>query len=889
MVRHIIIAAWRNMAANKLISAIAILGLAVGIAAALLMAAVIRNQLSFDHFIPGRERTYIAVTRDNPRHVKLAPCPAVPLCQRGAPTLAAKLKLAAPEIEAITRLAYTEGANGDEPLTLQSGAVTGQEMLYWADPNAFDVLPLPVLQGNLATALAHPDGIVLPRAMARKYFGRDDVVGRSIALEGHPMIVRAVIWDLPANGTTLMSGIFAAGSAAFSPLAPSRPRGPPVYTYLRLKPGASVAAVQDRITAVVDATVRARGPIANEPHNLSLGKIAAPGPGQPGRIQQSRNYQTPAGSLTCGPDSAAHRVGELRQPDDGAERAARKGCGYSEGLWRQPCGADRAISGRGDAGSAAGHHPGAGGRRMADAGGHLINACTFLRTGARLNDPLLPLLLAGALASGLAAGAWPAFVLSAFRPASTLRGWSAGEGAGLIRNLLVALQFTMLITLAIATTVVWQQRNYAMREALQVDSDNVLLVRTDPPSAPVEQWPKDMRSPDACPVAFRDAVRRLPGVRDIRCTGQSFLAHSMSINWFAKSGVLQTMGANQVDLGVFTLYGVKPLAGTLADTNGSILNLSAVKLLGFASPQAAIGQDWLGRLQLPRGELDGYRARIAAHSRVTAVVPDFAFTSVTKAALPAMYSAWQESVPARAIHIKLSGNDVPEALGAIDRAWSETGQPGPIDRVFVRDYVAQFYQDMLREAQFFSAFAVIAILLTCVGLAGIAVSTAERRTKEIGVRKAMGANNRQIVALLLWQFSQPVLWANVIAWPAAWWLMRRWLSGFAYHIDLHWWVFAGASLYRGVADCARHCGGTSLSHRPSKASTGTEVRIKSRESAPAGTLAVPFVKNEEAAFRRSSHIYLISFEKPGAGERIRTVDPNLGKCIGGRPKTSIES
>ena len=90
---------------------------------------------------------------------------------------------------------------------------------------------------------------------------------------------------------------------------------------------------------------------------------------------------------------------------------------------------------------------------------------------------------------------------------------------------------------------------------------------------------------------------------------------------------------------------------------------------------------------------------------------------------------------------------------------------------------------------FFTLVSGIAIFMACLGLVGIAVSTAERRTKEIGVRKAMGADVPQIVALLLWQFSQPVLWANVIAWPVAWWLMRRWLSGFAYHVDLHWWVF----------------------------------------------------------------------------------------------------
>jgi putative ABC transport system permease protein len=251
------------------------------------------------------------------------------------------------------------------------------------------------------------------------------------------------------------------------------------------------------------------------------------------------------------------------------------------------------------------------------------------------------------------------------------------------------------------------------------------------------------------------------------------------------------MGVNQVDPGVFALYGVRPLAGTLDNGNGSILNLAAVKLLGFASPEAAIGQDWLARL--PRQELEAYRARIAAHSSVTAVMPDFAFTSVAEAPLPAMYSAWQESTLARTFHIKLNGSNVPETLAAIDRAWNESGQAGAIDRVFVRDYVAQFYQDMLREAQFFSAFVVIAIFLACLGLVGIAIATAERRTKEIGVRKAMGAGDGRIVLLLLWQFAQPVLWANVIAWPVAWWLMQRWLAGYSRHVELQPWLFAAAS------------------------------------------------------------------------------------------------
>jgi putative ABC transport system permease protein len=136
---------------------------------------------------------------------------------------------------------------------------------------------------------------------------------------------------------------------------------------------------------------------------------------------------------------------------------------------------------------------------------------------------------------------------------------------------------------------------------------------------------------------------------------------------------------------------------------------------------------------------------------------------------------------------------MPETLAAIDRLWTATGHNGPIKRGFLNLQMEELYLNMTRETEMFAFFSGLAIFLACLGLFGIAVSTAERRTKEIGIRKAMGASNAQVVALLLWQFAQPVLWANVIAWPVAWWLMRRWLSGFAYHVDLRWWVFAGAS------------------------------------------------------------------------------------------------
>jgi putative ABC transport system permease protein len=221
---------------------------------------------------------------------------------------------------------------------------------------------------------------------------------------------------------------------------------------------------------------------------------------------------------------------------------------------------------------------------------------------------------------------------------------------------------------------------------------------------------------------------------------------------------------------------------------GLILNETMVKRLGFASPRAA-----LGREILPQRPWAGLPVR--------AVVPDLWLHPVDVPIQPSIYVdkafdvgtvgiSWTDF---RLVHIRLSGAAIPETLAAIDRLWRETGGEGAIDRFFFDRHMEERYAGMMRQAQMFAVFAGVAIFLACLGLAGIAVATAERRTKEIGVRKAMGASSAQIAGLLLWQFSRPVLWASLIAWPLAWWLMQRWLSAYLFRIDLDPRLFIAVS------------------------------------------------------------------------------------------------
>jgi putative ABC transport system permease protein len=225
---------------------------------------------------------------------------------------------------------------------------------------------------------------------------------------------------------------------------------------------------------------------------------------------------------------------------------------------------------------------------------------------------------------------------------------------------------------------------------------------------------------------------------------------------------------------------------------GTVINFTAMRKLGFASPRAALGRNWITSWKMSAEYSKVWADEYGRHAVITAVVPDFSFASIRNEILPTVYSPWSEPF-GRMVHVKLNGRQIPETLAAIDRIYAQSGIDAPMERIFLNDRMQALYRDVTRDAQFFAATAAIAILLACMGLVGIAVSTAERRTKEIGVRKAMGAGTPRIVVLLLWQFSLPVLAGSIIAWPVAFWLMQRWLAGFAYRIELSWWFFAAAS------------------------------------------------------------------------------------------------
>ena len=168
--------------------------------------------------------------------------------------------------------------------------------------------------------------------------------------------------------------------------------------------------------------------------------------------------------------------------------------------------------------------------------------------------------------------------------------------------------------------------------------------------------------------------------------------------------------------------------------------------------------------------------------RIIGVVPDFPLGSVRNPVPPSIFIVDPDMF--NVLNVKLSGSNLPETLQRLDAVWLEFVPERPINRVFLDDRIAGLYLDVTREGRMFATFAAFAVAIGCLGLIGLSAYTAERRTKEIGVRKALGAATIDVSWLLITQFTKPVLVANALAWPIAWWFMRTWLDGFAYRIDL---------------------------------------------------------------------------------------------------------
>lgn len=775
--------AWRNITGSPLFSAINIVGLAIGLACCILITLFVRYELSYDKHWQDADRIY-RVTRDFfGNDLRLAAV---------APPIAPLMEQDFPEIEAITRILRTGGL----AITVDDESFQ-DESLAIADTNVFDVFDFTFVEGNPETALDDPSSIVMTRRAAERYFGDEDPLGKTLLIAGQIQgNVTALIEDLPDN-THFNFDIL--GSLLTIPAILGEDEleswgSNNYYTYLRLPPGYDPRNLESQFEAFM---IRHRGEDEPASSMIGLQKMSDI------HLQSNRDAEWQAnGSRALVYTFSAVAIVVLliacinfmnlttaRSTRRAREVGVRKVVGATRGhLIAQFLGESIMLTG------------------IAMLLALAIVELLLPPFSAFLEKPLsfsvldpavLLILLGGVIGVGLLAGSYPAFYLSHFRPAEVLKGADTSAGAGTMRKVLVVFQFATSIALLIATGVVVAQMQYAktMDPGYEKARNIVaglpffadLWESYEPLKAELEAHPD-------IPSAVYSS--RVPSMQNL--DGSGYVPEGEQITM----DTIQGLADIKVDYMWFDHYDIEFLAGrTFLPTEmrppmpseeqpvvdgAAILNESGARRFGW-TPEEAVGK--ILRQPLSR-DLDRFVDR-----EVVGVIPDIHFSSLKDTIKGTVY-AEPNAGYARNISIKVAPGDPADAIRHIETTWKKLFPDTPLNWEFLDDRFDALYRSEQRQAKLFGVFAVFAIFVATLGLFGLASFTTERRTKEIGIRKVMGASITDIVLLLTSDFTKLVLVANLIAWPTAWYFMNEWLGRFAYQVPFSdWaWLFVASAL-----------------------------------------------------------------------------------------------
>jgi putative ABC transport system permease protein len=794
----ILAAALRNLARNPLYAAISIASLAIGMAAAILTGLYLRDETAFDGDLPGINNVYAVVSNYQLGSSKPK------IVDNIVPPVGPDLKLDFKEVLHTAR-------ESQQSAGIQKGDIAARELVGWSDPDLFDILHVPVAAGDPSAALKRPDEAVITRSIARKYFGQDAPIGQTFLANGTLNFrVGAVVQDRPTN-TNMAYSIWLPNLNMASPVrrreASFKVResySSCCRTYVQVTDKAGAERVRAGLPGFFvrrlgfpggklrsGATVHLDLVPLAQLHLYPLNGFSTFGAGVP----QGSWAMVWTLALVA---AAVLAVGAINFVNLMTARAGRRA--VEVGV-RKTAGAHRLDLVWQFIGEAVIFALVAWLLAMAMVELALPAARTVLARPLPLWSDPLPLAgsFALAVALGTLSGIYPALVQSSFRPAVVLKGaLLRTSGSALVRTSLTTLQFAALIGLAVAVIVIARQTHFTLNEGLNVDKANMVTMAVFDGREPGQPGAPSV---PPCRTAFANQVRALPGVIGASCASSDTLDIGDSTTALPRpDGSALAVLRSSIDFGFLELYGQKPLAGRFFandhpedDTpyagpapnvpRTAVINRMMVRTLGFVSPAAAVGQTFKADLA-PNAK--------AAPITIVGVTPDFAFDLFDLGKWPRFYVVDPRQM--YSLSIKLRPGDQVATLQAIDDLWRRTGSPLPPSRRFVDDYVQGFYLATIQQGWMLDGLCLAALFLSALGLFGLAAFVAEQRTKEIGVRKAMGASTPDIAGLLLRAFTRPVLWANLIAWPLAWWGLQRWLDGFVRHVALQPWMFLAAGL-----------------------------------------------------------------------------------------------
>ncbi|MCL6740868.1 ABC transporter permease [Sphingomonas sp. RB56-2] len=790
---------WRNywtvavraLAKSKTYSIINIAGLAIGMAACIMILLYIRYEQSYDEWLPDVENTYQLQTwGPNPSDGEPF------FFQMASYTTKDRIKKDFPQVQSA---AYIQD-NG--PVFIKDGQATSTEDFMFTDDDFLKVVSLPLLTG---TTLTQPQTAVITQSEAIKRYGTDRVLGQTLTVISRGLKrdfkINGVIKDLPKNSSLKINAIMRLDYQAFNVANPQFltcwgcQSG---WVYLKVKPGTDIKLMQGQMGAWEKRNIPDE-PVGDIRYNagddqewhfinlkdIHLGKAQDSGmtPGNDRRTITTFGIIAMlilAMAVVNFTNLATARAGQRAR-----EVALRKVLGANrKQLIVQFVGESLLIS--------------AASMLLALALAELLvhPFAAFLDADIRLNylgrDGILLPAIGLTLMVGIVSGLYPAFFLSRFQPAQVLKAnRSAAEtpGSGYLRTALVVLQFAVSIGLIICTAVIYGQTVYARSADPGYKRDHILQVEE---MARAQLWP--------LAEGIVDRTKRIPGVVAAGLTDIGINTNNNNNNFIIPPGSKKQIliGQYNVGEGFMDAMGLKLIAGRWFDANREIddattpyppdpaieqaihdrgmnvvLNQYAVRKLGFKSPQDAIGK-------VVKGDMVGNDLGLMDVT-IIGVVGDSRFRTVRTPIDPIIF----RKVRTGPSWMMVRYNGDPNAVkDAIEREWKQVTNDVPFNAKFSEDVMGEAYEQEDARAQMFAAFSILAVIIGCLGLFGLAAFTAERRTKEIGIRKVLGARTRDIVRLLVWQFSRPVIVANVIAWPVAWWLMRDWLNKFDDRIAL---------------------------------------------------------------------------------------------------------
>jgi putative ABC transport system permease protein len=794
MIRNLLFTAFRSLMKNKFFSALNIMGLTIGMTVFLLIAQYVRFEKSFEDFIPGNENIY---------RIKLETYNANVLTMASAenyPGVGPAMKSEFPEVADYARL-YNMGYKNNVVITWKDAKPTPiavkQHHFLYADAEFLPMMNYKMVKGNAVTALAAPFTAVISEDHARIYFRNEDPVGKTLLMQDDDAnyelaTVTGVFKNLPANTHLKFDILFSyktlytRGEYAIERYDKSWDRKD-MYTFIKLHAGASPENLEAKLPALVDKY-------------------------KPG-LKQSQEKNV----LQLQPLKDIHLTSDLAEEAEanGNDRIvlfmAVIGTFVLVIAWINyiNLSSARALERAKEVGirkAIGAHKKQLVAQFLAEAA--LVNLFSVILawalvtislgwfntlsglslSSAYLVQPWFLLLMLMLWSGGtFLSGLYPAFVLSSFKPVIVLKGKLKNNLHGIaLRKVLVVMQFMASIVLIAGTIIVYRQLDFLMKRDLGINIDQVLVVQR--PGIAETNREKFNSSIDV----FRNELKKNPSIESVSA--------SMTVpgNQREYKGTVKRFGHNTNDSALVRIntmdnefidvYRMKLLAGrkfsrdySSDEDSAVIITETASRLLGFKKPDEAIGKT----LQVPIFDDD-------AKPTIVGVVNDYHQVSLKKPLDPTLFLCTIYGGEYYSLRIKTK--NLSQIVDFVRSSWTKAFPGNPFDYFFLDDYFNQQYSNERKFGKLFTTFALLAIVIGCVGLFGLSSYLISQRMKEISIRKVLGASVTNISTILSKDFLKPIMISIVIATPLSWFVMDKWLQDFAYRINIELWIFAVAGL-----------------------------------------------------------------------------------------------